>query len=81
MVEQNQFGVPHPGRVPHPVANVGDPSQTNQNASWVPDLGTLFATRGNRWLTVTYSVGGVPPAQARARAAALARLGFRLTAH
>jgi hypothetical protein len=47
----------------------------------VPGLGSLFATRGNRWLTVAYSVDGVPSPQARDRAAALARLGFRLSAH
>jgi hypothetical protein len=80
MVEQNQFGAPDPGRITHPVPDVGDPAPGNQNASWVPDLGSLFATRGNRWLTVTYSVDGVPPARARARAAVLARLGFRLSA-
>jgi hypothetical protein len=80
MVEQNQFGTPDPGRIVHPVANVGDPAPGNQNASWVPDLGSLFATRGNRWLTVTYSVAGVGSPRARERAATLARLGFRLTA-
>jgi hypothetical protein len=80
MVEQNQFGAPDPGRVTHPIPGVGDPAPGNQNASWVPDLGSLFATRGNRWLTVTYSVDGLPRAQARERAAALARLGFRRSA-
>jgi len=79
MVEQNQFGAPDPGRITHPVAGVGDPSPGNQYASWVPDLGSLFAARGNRWLTVAYSVAGVSSARSRARAAALARLGFRLT--
>ncbi|MBS1879153.1 MAG: hypothetical protein JST31_06545 [Actinobacteria bacterium] len=81
MVEQDQFGAPDPGRVTHPVPHVGEPAPGNQNASWVPNLGSLFATRGNRWLTVTYAADGVPGAQARARAAALARLGFRLTSH
>jgi hypothetical protein len=79
MVEQNQFGAPDPGRITHPVAGVGDPSRGNQYASWVPDLGSLFAARGNRWLTVAYSVAGVSSARSLARAAALARLGFRLT--
>jgi hypothetical protein len=80
MTEQNQFGVPDPGRTVHPVPNVGDPAPGDQNASWVPGLGSLFATRGNRWLTVTYSVAGVGSRLARERAAALARLGFHLTA-
>ena len=80
MTEQNQFGAPDPGRVTHPVPKVGDPAPDDQNASWVPDLGSLFATRGNRWLTVSYSVAGFPSPRARADAAALARLGFRLTA-
>ncbi|HEY2715713.1 MAG TPA: hypothetical protein VGI73_05780 [Solirubrobacterales bacterium] len=79
MVEQDQFGAPDPSRITHPVPHVGDPAPGNQNASWVPGLGSLFATRGNRWLTVTYSVGGVTSAQARARASVLARLGFRLS--
>ena len=81
MVEQNQFGAPDPGRITHPVPDVGDPSPGNQYASWVPDLGSLFAARGNRWLTVSYSVAGVSSPQSLARAGALARLGFRLTAH
>jgi hypothetical protein len=80
MVEQNQFGTPDQSRMTHPVPGVGDPAPGDQNASWVPGLGSLFAARGNRWLTVAYSVAGVPSPQARARAAALARLGFRLTA-
>jgi hypothetical protein len=79
MVEQNQFGAPDPGRITHPVAGVGDPSPGNQYASWVPDLGTLFAARGNRWLTVAYSVAGFSSPRSLARAAALARLGFKLT--
>jgi hypothetical protein len=81
MVEQNQFGAPDPGRLTHPVPGVGDPAPGDQNASWVPALGTLFAVRGNRWLTVAYSVAGLSSPQSLARAAALARLGFRLTAH
>ena len=80
MVEQNQFGAPDPGRVTHPVAGVGDSAPGNQNASWVPDLGSLFAVRGNRWLTVAYSVAGVSSPRSRQRAVTLARLGFRLSA-
>lgn len=79
MVEQNQFGAPDPGRITHPVAGVGDPSRGNQYASWVPDLGSLFAARGNRWLTVAYAVAGVSSPRSLARAAVLARLGFRLS--
>jgi hypothetical protein len=81
MVEQNQFGLPDLGRVPHPVPHIGDPAPGDQNASWVPAFRTLFATRGNRWLTVAYAVDGVPRPRARADATALARLGFRFTAH
>lgn len=80
MVEQNQFGAPDPGRLTHPVAGVGDPSPGDQYASWVPDLGSLFAARGNRWLTVAYSVAGVSAAESLRRAKDLARLGFRLSA-
>lgn len=80
MVEQNQFGAPDPSRITHPVPGVGDPAPGNQYASWVPGLGSLFAVRGSRWLTVAYAVDGVSSTQARDRAAALARLGFRLTA-
>jgi hypothetical protein len=80
MVEQNQFGAPDPGRITHPVAGVGDPSPGNQYASWVPDLGSLFAARGNRWLTVAYSVAGVSSPQSLRCAKALARIGFQLSA-
>jgi hypothetical protein len=79
MVEQDQFGAPDPGKLAHAVPHVGDPAPGNQNASWVPDLASLFAARGNRWLTVAYSADGVDNAHARDRAAALARAGFRLT--
>jgi hypothetical protein len=79
MVEQDQFGAPDPGKITHGVPHVGDPAPGNQNASWVPDLASLFAARGNRWLTVAYSADGVDNADARDRAAALARAGFRLT--
>ena len=80
MVVQDQFGAPDPARTTHPVPNVGDPAPGDQNANWVPGLGSLFATRGNRWLTVAYSVDGVRSPRARARAAVLARIGFRLSA-
>jgi hypothetical protein len=80
MVEQDQFGAPDPSRIAHHLPGVGDPAPGDQNAGWVPGLGSLFAVRGNRWLTVAYSVDGLPSARARDRAAELARLGFRLTA-
>jgi hypothetical protein len=79
MVEQDQFGAPDPGKITYGVPNVGDPAPGNQNASWVPDLATLFAARGNRWLTVAYSVEGLGNRRSRDQAAALARAGFRLT--
>jgi hypothetical protein len=80
MVEQDQFGAPDPSRTTHPVPDVGDTAHGNQNASWVPGLGSLFASRGNRWLTVAHSVDGVPSPQVRDGAAVLVRLGFRLSA-
>ncbi len=80
MTEQNQFGAPDPRKTTHPVPNVGDPAPGDEFASWVPGLGTLFAARGNRWLTVAYHEGGLSSPAARDRAAELARLGFRLTA-
>jgi hypothetical protein len=79
MVEQDQFGAPDPGKITYGVPHVGDPAPGNQNASWVPDLATLFAARGNRWLTVAYSVEGVKNRPLRNQAAVLARAGFRLT--
>jgi len=36
--------------------------------------------RGNRWLTVTYSVEGRSDRRLRDEAAVLARLGFKLSA-
>lgn len=80
MVEQAQFGAPDRRRVPHPVPGVGDPSPADQNASWVPGLSTLFAVRGNRWVTVAYSVRGESEARRLTAAAALARRAFRLSA-
>lgn len=80
MVEQAQFGAPDPARLPHPVAGVGDRSAGNHDASWVPAYSTLFAVRGNRWLTVAFAAGGEPRAQRRAEAAALARRAFELSA-
>lgn len=81
MVEQAQFGAPDRARLPHPVAGVGDPSPGNQYANWVPAYNTLYAVRGNRWLTVVYSVAGESETHRRAEAADLARRAFRLSAH
>jgi hypothetical protein len=79
MTEQVQFGAPDPRKLPYPVPDVGDPGAYDHFASWVPALDTLFAVRGNRWLTVAYSRAGVPTARLLAEAAALARLAFRLS--
>ncbi|HET7573886.1 MAG TPA: hypothetical protein VFJ99_02105, partial [Solirubrobacterales bacterium] len=62
MVEQVQFNAPDPARIPHQVPGVGDRSAGNHYASWIPAYSTLFAVRGNRWLTVAYSVLGMRPA-------------------
>jgi hypothetical protein len=80
MTEQIQFGTPDRRKLPQPVPNVGDPGAYNHFASWVPALQTLFAVRGNRWLTVAYSRAGEPTPRLLAEAAALARLAFRLSA-
>jgi len=79
MTEQVQFGAPDPNKLPHPVPGVGDPGAYDHFASWVPAYDTLFAVRGNRWVTVAFSRAGVPPRRLEAEAAALARLAFRLS--
>lgn len=80
MEETTQFGVPDQAKVPHPVAGVGEKGAYNQSASWVPALGSLFAVRGNRWITVAYSAAGQDNGESRDEAADLARLAFKLTA-
>jgi hypothetical protein len=80
MVEQVQFGAPDPAKLPHPVADVGDRSAFNHDASWVPAYHSLFAVRGNRWLTVSYGVTTVPRPRLQSEAAVLARQAFRLSA-
>jgi hypothetical protein len=80
MVEAVQFGAPDPGKVPHPVAGVGEKGAYNEYANWIPDFGTLYAVRGNRWITVNYSAAGRAGQRAREEAADLTRLAFRLTA-
>lgn len=80
MVEQVQFYGTDPRKVPHAVAGVGDRSAYEHTASWIPALSTLYAVRGNRWVTVAYAVDGVPRPQRKDAAAALARETFGLTA-
>jgi hypothetical protein len=78
--EQVQFNAADPTKVPHAVPGVGDKGAYNQYASWIPAYSTLWAVRGNRWLTVVYSVAGETRPQRLAGAAPLARQAFRLTA-
>jgi hypothetical protein len=80
MVEQVQFNAPDPAKIPHAVPGVGDRSAYEQTASWIPALSTLYSVRGNRWVTVAYSVPGKSRPQRKAAAAVLARQVFRLTA-
>lgn len=80
MTEQVQFNAADPAKVPHHVAGLGDPAAGEHFASWIPAYSTLFAVRGNRWLTVPYPVAGETRAQRLAGATALARLAFRLSA-
>lgn len=80
MTEQVQFYGTDPAKHPHPVAGVGDPGAYQQSASWIPALSALYAVRGNRWLTVSYAVTGMPNAVREQRAATLARRAFKLTA-
>jgi hypothetical protein len=81
MTEQVQFYGTDPAKRPHAVAGVGDPGAYEHSASWIPAFSTLYAVRGNRWLTVSYAAAGVPKAAREQRAAALARMAFRLTAN
>jgi hypothetical protein len=80
MTEQVQFNAAYRDKVPRAVPGVGDPGAHNHYASWIPANSTLYAVRGNRWLTLAYSVTGETRPQRLAGAAALARLAFRLTA-
>jgi hypothetical protein len=80
MTEQVQFNAPYPAKDPHPVAGIGDPAPGEHFASWIPASSTLYAVRGNRWLTLAYSVAGETRPQRLAAAAPLARQAFRLTA-
>ncbi|HET9591580.1 MAG TPA: hypothetical protein VFP17_01570, partial [Solirubrobacterales bacterium] len=78
--EQVQFNAADPAKVPHAVGGVGDKGAYNHNASWIPAYSTLWAVRGNRWLTVVYSAAGKTRAQRLAAVAPLARQAFRLSA-
>ncbi|MGN6276845.1 MAG: hypothetical protein ACTHNP_13080 [Solirubrobacterales bacterium] len=80
MEEQVQFNAAYPDKVPQAVPGVGDRGAHNHYASWIPAYSTLYAVRGNRWLTLAYSVAGKTRPQRLAGAGALARLAFRLTA-
>lgn len=80
MTEQVQFNAPDPAKDPHHVAGVGDPAADEHFASWIPAYSTLFAVRGNRWLTVAYPIAGESRAQRLAGAIAAARLAFKLSA-
>jgi hypothetical protein len=80
MVEQVQFNATDPAKIPHEVPGVGDKSAHNHYGSWIPAYSTLYAVRGNRWLTLAYSIDGETRAQRLRQAAALAREGFRLSA-
>ncbi|HEU5104932.1 MAG TPA: hypothetical protein VFU11_03750 [Solirubrobacterales bacterium] len=80
VVEQDQFYGTDPAKHPHPVSDVGDPGAYGHTASWIPAFSTLWAVRGNRWLTVAYSAPGMSRPRRREAAAALARSAFRLTA-
>jgi hypothetical protein len=80
MAEQVQFNAPYPAKDPHHVAGVGDPASGEHFASWIPAYSTLYAVRGNRWLTLAYSVPGKTRPQRLAATASLARHAFRLTA-
>jgi hypothetical protein len=78
--ETVQFNYEDQGGVPHPVPHVGEKAAYNSSASWIPNLRSLLAVRGNRWLTVTISVDGMSNRRSRDEAAVLARAGFKLTA-
>ena len=80
MVEQDQFYGTDPAKHPHAVAGVGDPGAYGHTASWIPALSSIYAVRGNRWVTVFYSVPNASTRERRQAAIDLARETFRLTA-
>jgi hypothetical protein len=80
IAETVQFNYENQAAVPHPVPHVGEKAAYNADANWIPALRSLLAVRGNRWLTVTISVAGLPNRRLRDEAAVLARAGFKLSA-
>jgi hypothetical protein len=80
MAEQVQFNAPDPAKVPHHVPGVGDRAADEHFASWIPAYSTLYAVRGNRWLTLVYAVSGQSRRQRLIGASALARFAFSLSA-
>jgi hypothetical protein len=80
MEETVQFNSHDQRGVPHPVPHVGEKSAYDSAASWIPNLRSLLAVRGNRWLTVTISVTGSSDRELLTEAGVLARAGFKLTA-
>jgi hypothetical protein len=80
MTEQVQFNAAYQNKVPQAVPGVGDRGAHNHYANWIPAYSTLYAVRGSRWLTLSYSVASETRPQRLAHAAALTRLAFRLTA-
>lgn len=78
--ETVQFNFENPAGLPQPVPHIGEKAAYNADASWIPNLRSLLAVRGNRWLTVTISVDGRSDRQLRDDAAVVARAGFKLTA-
>lgn len=79
IAEQVQFNAADPDKLPQPVPGVGDKAAYNHYASWIPAFSTLWAVRGNRWLTVVYSLAGRTRPQRLTEAADLARLAFKLS--
>jgi hypothetical protein len=80
LVEQVQFNTTDPRAVPHYVPGVGDRVAPGRGANWIPAYSQLMAVRGNRWLTVDFSVPGLSSRDRVALAAELARRAFRLSA-
>jgi hypothetical protein len=79
MTEQVQFNAPDPAKIPHAVPGLGDRSAGEQFASWIPAYNTVFAVRGNRWVTVAFAADD-PRIARRSGAIAVARAAFHLSA-
>lgn len=63
----------------HPVPALGESSNGESGAYWVPKISTMYAYRKDGWLTLLYSVEDESNSQRRARASALARRTLELT--